>query len=127
MFFSKRKVLVFNLYQIHNGLCSFQPKSGLPEVRALAPEPIHVLENHFAVPHGKTDLLKPPKHYPAPVMRYTLREMSVVWHMYGGHDFGPVKGTSNAPIVKKRVHINDGTEWQVSYILSFTVTGIIVN
>lgn len=86
------------------------PRSGLPEVRALVPEPIHVLENHFSVPQGKADLLKPPKHYPVPVMRYTLREMSVVWHMYGGHDFGPAKGSNQTPVPKKRVHISDGTE-----------------
>ncbi|KAE8748880.1 hypothetical protein FOCC_FOCC004474 [Frankliniella occidentalis] len=86
------------------------PKSGLPEIRALIPEPIHILENHFAVPHGKADLLKPPKHYPVPVMRYTLREMSVVWHMYGGHDFGVPKGTPCVQTAKKRVHINEGIE-----------------
>lgn len=89
---------------------TFQPKSGLPEIRALIPEPILVMENHFAIPHGKADLLKPPKHYPVPLMRYTLREMSVVWHMYGGHDFGPSKGAVASQPVKKRVHICDGRQ-----------------
>lgn len=86
------------------------PKSGLPEIRTLIPERIQVLDNHFAVPHGKADLLKPPKHYPVPVMRYTLREMTVVWHMYGGNDFGPSKCSPPTQVVKKKVHIYDGPE-----------------
>lgn len=50
-------------------------------------DPVRVIENHFSIPVGKTDYLKPPKHYPTPVMRYTLCEMSLIWHMYGGNDF----------------------------------------
>jgi autophagy-related protein 2 len=54
----------------------------------LTDEPIRLMENHFSVPLGRTDILKAPKHYPNPVMRYALQEMSVVWHLYGGEDFG---------------------------------------
>lgn len=50
-------------------------------------EPIRIIDNHFSVPHGKPDLLKAPKDFPMAVMRYTLCEMSLVWHIYGGHDF----------------------------------------
>ena len=36
-----------------------------------------------------TDQLQRPKHYPEPVVQYTLKEMTVIWHMYGGRDFQP--------------------------------------
>lgn len=63
------------------------PKSGLPEINWLTSDPIRVVDNHFGIPIGKTDLLKSPKHYPTPIMRYTLCDMTIVWHMYGGNDF----------------------------------------
>lgn len=76
------------------------PKGALPEVRPLTMSPVRVVDNHFSVPVGKADLLKAPKHFPAPVYRYTLREMTVVWHMYGGLDF------KANPQPKKNVTIN---------------------
>lgn len=76
-----------------------QPKGSLPEVRTLCKSPVRVVDNHFSVPVGKADLLKAPKHYPDPVYRYTLREMTIIWHMYGGLDFKPV------PHSKKHVTI----------------------
>ncbi|KAH0569025.1 autophagy-related protein 2 homolog B [Cotesia glomerata] len=77
------------------------PRHGIPEIRWLSQEYIRVVDNHFAVPLGKTDLLKAPKHFPAPVLRYTLCEMTLVWHMYGGKDFGKL------PVKKKNVTIED--------------------
>ncbi|XP_076360508.1 autophagy-related 2 isoform X2 [Tachypleus tridentatus] len=63
------------------------PKSGEPQVRCLTTEPVKLVESHFSVPLGKSDQLRAPKHFPPAVWRYTLREMSIVWHMYGGKDF----------------------------------------
>ncbi|KAB0799030.1 hypothetical protein PPYR_06910 [Photinus pyralis] len=63
------------------------PRNGIPEIRWLTDDGLRIIDNHFSIPVGKTDLLKPPKNFPTPVMRYTLCEMSVVWHMYGGNDF----------------------------------------
>lgn len=37
---------------------------------------------------GRSDQLRAPDHYPSAVLRYCLREMSIVWHMYGGKDLG---------------------------------------
>ncbi len=34
------------------------------------------------------DALRSPKHYPNPVAKYSLKEMTIVWHLYGGDDFG---------------------------------------
>ncbi|XP_066992632.2 autophagy-related protein 2 homolog A [Anabrus simplex] len=80
------------------------PRNGLPEVRVLCQEPIRVIEHHFPVPLGKTDLLRAPKDYPAAVLRYTLREMSIVWHMYGGQDFSQ---TPASEPTKKQVKIDE--------------------
>ncbi|XP_076284575.1 autophagy-related 2 isoform X1 [Lasioglossum baleicum] len=77
------------------------PRHGVPEVRWLCLESLRIIENHFSVPLGKTDLLKAPRHFPAPILRYTLCEMSLVWHMYGGKDF------DSSPPIKKQVTIND--------------------
>ncbi len=33
------------------------------------------------------DQLRRPSSYPSPLTQYTLKEMSVVWHLYGGLDF----------------------------------------
>lgn len=30
-------------------------------------------------------------------MQYTLKEMTVIWHLYGGRDFGPAKDHSSSP------------------------------
>ncbi|KAG7200135.1 hypothetical protein KM043_000574 [Ampulex compressa] len=78
------------------------PRHGVPEVRWLCQESLRIVENHFSVPLGKTDLLKAPRHFPAAILRYTLCEMTLIWHMYGGKDFeGPV------PASKKHVTINE--------------------
>lgn len=36
----------------------------------------------------KTDLLQAPVDFPMALVRYTLCEMTITWHMYGGSDFG---------------------------------------
>ncbi|XP_043255081.1 autophagy-related protein 2 homolog A [Colletes gigas] len=63
------------------------PRLGVPEVRWLCQESLRIIDNHFAIPLNKTDLLKAPRHFPVPVSRYTLCEMTLIWHMYGGRDF----------------------------------------
>lgn len=64
------------------------PRDGEPKVRKLVDTVITLSDNHFAQPLGKSDQLKAPEHFPAAVSRYSLREMSLVWYMYGGQDFG---------------------------------------
>lgn len=75
----------------------------MPEIRWLTEDPLRVIDNHFSVPAGRTDLLKPPKNFPSPVTRYTLLEMSLVWHMYGGHDFKATDETQK----QKKVNFSD--------------------
>lgn len=58
-----------------------------PVIHMLTDDPIVIIENHFSVSPGKTDHLLAPKHYPPPVYKYTLSDINVVWHMFGGNDF----------------------------------------
>ncbi|CAN8009581.1 unnamed protein product, partial [Ixodes pacificus] len=70
------------------------PRSGEPRVRLLVTEPIQLVENYFTVPVRKTDQLRAPKDFPPAVQKYSLREMSLVWHLYGGSDFGAANSRS---------------------------------
>ena len=51
-------------------------------------EPIRIVDNHFTMPTHKTDLLQAPADFPMALVRYTLCEMTITWHMFGGSDFG---------------------------------------
>uniref|UniRef100_K1RSP2 Autophagy-related protein 2 n=1 Tax=Magallana gigas TaxID=29159 RepID=K1RSP2_MAGGI len=73
------------------------PRDGKPEVKIFTDEPIEIKDNYFSQPHGKTDLLKAPDHFPNAEYRYTLKELTIVWHMYGGSDF------SDTPVQQKPV------------------------
>ncbi|XP_040826774.1 autophagy-related protein 2 homolog A isoform X2 [Ochotona curzoniae] len=68
------------------------PRDGEPVVTQLHPGPIVVQDGHFSRPLGSTDLLRAPAHFPVPSSRVVLRELSLVWHLYGGQDFGPHPG-----------------------------------
>ncbi|XP_006819260.1 autophagy-related protein 2 homolog B-like, partial [Saccoglossus kowalevskii] len=73
------------------------PRDGEPEVKILSDQTIKIVKNHFSLPTGKTDLLKPPDHFPPAVCRYTLKEMSLVWYIYGGRDFESSCDERNSP------------------------------
>ena len=90
-----------------------QPPNGVPEVRVLTSEPLRIVDNHFAVPIGKTDQLRAPEYFPEAVLRYTLCEMTVIWHMYGGQDFGTPTPRNRTQNAKKQVKIDDNyrTGW----------------
>ncbi|XP_053305388.1 autophagy-related protein 2 homolog A [Spea bombifrons] len=70
------------------------PKDGEPVVRKLVDSPILVKDGHFSRPLGSTDILKPPSKFPVPETRIVLREISVVWHLYGGKDFSNCRANS---------------------------------
>lgn len=65
-----------------------QPRDGEPVVTVLSQGPIRVKDSHFSRPRGSSDLLRAPSRFPVPQSRVVLREISVVWHLYGGKDFG---------------------------------------
>lgn len=87
--------------------------NGLPDIKWLTNDAVRLIDNHFTIPVGKTDLLKPPKHYPTPVLRYTLCEMSIIWHMYGGNDFKEAEKVNQ----KKTVNFSDT---QLNDVVSFS-------
>uniref|UniRef100_A0A3Q1GLB6 Autophagy related 2A n=1 Tax=Acanthochromis polyacanthus TaxID=80966 RepID=A0A3Q1GLB6_9TELE len=64
------------------------PRDGEPVVTVLSQVPIRVKDSHFSRPRGSSDLLRAPSRFPVPQSRVVLREISVVWHLYGGKDFG---------------------------------------
>ncbi|KAG8449121.1 hypothetical protein GDO86_015975 [Hymenochirus boettgeri] len=72
----------------------YAPKSSVldkdeePCVRKLVDDRIFIKENHFSLPLEKMDTSKTPLHFPVPVVRYVVKEVSLVWHLYGGKDFG---------------------------------------
>lgn len=74
-------------------------------------EPVRVIDNHFSVPLGKTDILKPPKHFPIPTLRYTLCEMTIIWHMYGGSDFRPIDKEKKKTVNFADLQINEGVSY----------------
>ncbi|XP_077537493.1 autophagy-related 2 isoform X2 [Haemaphysalis longicornis] len=88
------------------------PRSGQPQIRVLVPGPIDVRENYFSSSARNTDQLRAPRHFPEAVQKYTLREMSLVWHLYGGCDFEstssstPASGTSKSPPERHPSHWN---------------------
>ncbi|KAI2654597.1 hypothetical protein H4Q32_011359 [Labeo rohita] len=59
-----------------------------PVVKKLISEPILVREEHFSVPLEGSSSNRGPLHFPVPEIRYLVKEISVVWHLYGGKDFG---------------------------------------
>uniref|UniRef100_A0A8D0LD16 Autophagy related 2A n=1 Tax=Sphenodon punctatus TaxID=8508 RepID=A0A8D0LD16_SPHPU len=72
------------------------PKDGEPVVTKLLEGPVCVRDGYFSRPLGSTDLLKAPAHFSVPESRIMLREISVVWLLYGGRDFG-TSGHSHSP------------------------------
>ncbi|XP_071783211.2 autophagy-related protein 2 homolog A [Centroberyx gerrardi] len=78
------------------------PKDGEPVVTVLSQGPIKVKDGHFSRPRGSSDLLRAPSRFPVPQSRVVLREVSVVWHLYGGKDFG------GKPLSIHAQHVNRG-------------------
>ncbi|XP_019375449.1 PREDICTED: autophagy-related protein 2 homolog B [Gavialis gangeticus] len=80
----------------------FAPKAAVsekeeePVVKVMVDDPIVVKENHFSQPVKKTDTSKAPLHFPIPLVRYVVKEISLIWHLYGGKDLGPAPPTSPA-------------------------------
>ncbi|XP_038604419.1 autophagy-related protein 2 homolog B isoform X4 [Tachyglossus aculeatus] len=72
----------------------FAPKAAVhekeeePVVKILVDDAILIIENYFSLPVKKTDTSKAPLHFPIPMIRYVVKEISIVWHLYGGKDFG---------------------------------------
>ncbi|XP_034962402.2 autophagy-related protein 2 homolog B isoform X1 [Zootoca vivipara] len=67
-----------------------------PVVKTMVDDAILIKENHFSLPVKKADTNKGPLRFPIPLVRYVVKEISLIWHLYGGKDFGNVPPTSPA-------------------------------
>ncbi|XP_059329597.1 autophagy-related protein 2 homolog B isoform X2 [Ammospiza nelsoni] len=67
-----------------------------PVIKIMVDDAIIIKENHFSQPIKKTDTSKAPLHFPVPLVRYVVKEISLIWHLYGGRDFGAAPPTSPA-------------------------------
>lgn len=63
-----------------------RPKYGFDNVVS-SDEPIRIVDNHFSIPLDKHDMLKAPQGFPQAVTRYTICDLSISLHLYGGNDF----------------------------------------
>ncbi|XP_055377404.1 autophagy-related protein 2 homolog B isoform X2 [Condylostylus longicornis] len=77
-------------------------------------DPLRIVDNHFTLPTGKPDLLKAPEGFPVAQIRYTLCEMTVTWHLYGGHDF-PTKEETNNDVLKNKENLPRKYEMSEAY------------
>ena len=66
-----------------------------------------MVDNHFTVPVNKVDVLKAPKGYPQAISKYLLREMTVVFHIYGGNDFAIKEADTKIGEAKKPVVVSE--------------------
>ncbi|KAK9497547.1 hypothetical protein O3M35_004247 [Rhynocoris fuscipes] len=79
----------------HESCQAIKEENGRPEIHILVDEPVRIIENHFSMSTGRTDSLLSPKYYPVPISKYTITDMTLVWHMYGGSDFCQSKKNVN--------------------------------
>uniref|UniRef100_A0A8D0U3A6 Autophagy related 2B n=1 Tax=Sus scrofa TaxID=9823 RepID=A0A8D0U3A6_PIG len=75
---------------------TIQEKEEEPVVKIMVDDAIVIRDNYFSLPVKKTDTSKAPLHFPIPIIRYVVKEVSLVWHLYGGKDFGTAPPTSPA-------------------------------
>ncbi|KAL5272819.1 hypothetical protein ACHWQZ_G000851 [Mnemiopsis leidyi] len=64
-------------------------------IKKLVDTPCVLVEDHLTLPED-TDQLKSPPHFPVPLSRITVKELSLQWIMYGGNDF-PVQEPRSLP------------------------------
>ncbi|KAJ7988630.1 hypothetical protein DPEC_G00311210 [Dallia pectoralis] len=66
-----------------------------PVVTKLVPDTIVIKDNHFGQPLDNTESNRGALNFPVPEVRYLIREITVIWHLYGGKDFGSMMFTSS--------------------------------
>lgn len=66
-----------------------------PLVKQLTSEPVEIKDDHFSQPPDGSDSSRGALNFPIPEVRYLIKEISVVWHLYGGKDFGSPSFTAS--------------------------------
>uniref|UniRef100_A0A3Q2YJF4 Autophagy related 2B n=1 Tax=Hippocampus comes TaxID=109280 RepID=A0A3Q2YJF4_HIPCM len=64
-----------------------------PVVKLFTSEPVQIKYDHFSQPLDGSDSSRGALNFPIPEVRYLIKEISIVWHLYGGKDFGRVMFT----------------------------------
>lgn len=115
---------VHNSVQIYFYLSStIQPNDGEPAIRVFINTPIEIKDNYYCKPIGRTDLLKAPENFPLAESRYTLKELTLVWYIYGGSDLteGDRRiGERVSTHVKYRYGLQDRTVIHQNWTLLYT-------
>lgn len=102
-----------------------RPKYGIDNVQP-TDEPIRIVDNHFSIPLDKHDMLKAPQGFPQAVTRYTICDLSISMHLYGGNDFPTATATKEKEYEKasnEKVGMSDAYKKGVAFSkISSTVT-----
>lgn len=73
----------------------FQDRDQEPVVKQLTSDPVEVKDNYFSQPLEGSDSSRGAMNFPIPEVRYLIKEISVIWHLYGGKDFGSAPLTAS--------------------------------
>uniref|UniRef100_A0A673B720 Autophagy related 2B n=1 Tax=Sphaeramia orbicularis TaxID=375764 RepID=A0A673B720_9TELE len=66
-----------------------------PVVKHLTSDPVEIKDDHFSHPMEGSDSSRGTLNFPIPEVRYLIKEISVIWHLYGGKDFGSATFTAS--------------------------------
>lgn len=66
-----------------------------PVVKQLTLDPVQIKDDHFSQPLDGSDSSRGAMNFPIPEVRYLIKEISVIWHLYGGKDFGSATFTAS--------------------------------
>lgn len=73
----------------------FQDIDQEPVVKRLTSDPVEIKDDYFSQPLDGSDSSRGAMNFPIPEVRYLIKEISVIWHLYGGKDFGSGPFTSS--------------------------------
>uniref|UniRef100_A0A665UX69 Autophagy related 2B n=1 Tax=Echeneis naucrates TaxID=173247 RepID=A0A665UX69_ECHNA len=73
----------------------FQDRDQEPMVKQLTSDPVQIKDDHFSQPVDGSDSSRGAVNFPIPEVRYLIKEISVIWHLYGGKDFGSATFTAS--------------------------------
>lgn len=75
--------------------CVFQDLDQEPVVKQLTSDPVEIKDDYFSQPLEGSDSSRGAMNFPIPEVRYLIKEISVIWHLYGGKDFGSATFTAS--------------------------------
>lgn len=64
-------------------------------MKQLTSDPVKIKDDHFRQPLEGGDPSRSALNFPIPEVRYLIKEISVIWHLYGGKDFGTLSCTAS--------------------------------